>query len=90
MSTRLVVTPAELPPVERFETYADGTVWIVWDAGRRRALLRDYVEVHAQRCRGRGTGRDDECGTLPGERCQGQGNVMCVGRPGLGVDRWRA
>lgn len=90
MSTRLAIAAEDLPAVTLFETYADGTVWIVWDQGRRRARLREYAELHDQRCRGKGTGRGDECGTFPGERCQGQGNAMCVGRPGAVVDRFLA
>lgn len=87
MSSRRVLEQGDLPRAFTIETYADGTAWIVWADGRRRQRLCDYAALNDRRCRGKGDGRGDECGTLPGDPCRGQGNAMCLGAPGPGDDR---
>lgn len=83
MSTRLVVKREQLPREFTIETYADGTAWIVWADGRQRHRLDEYARLVDERCRGKGDGRDGECGTFPGYQCNRIGNPHCVGRPGL-------
>lgn len=84
MSSRISISEVGMPRDYLLETYKDGTVWITWADGRRRQLLRDYVELYDNRCRAKGEGPDGGCGTLRGDPCNGNGNVVCMGMPGDG------